>query len=308
MQKKIAVETPKFGSSDIYMLMAVVFWAVNFSLVKIALREFSPLGFNGIRMVLASAVLVFVLRLNGESFSLQKSQVGKLIILGIAGNTVFQLFFIHGINLTTASNTSLIMAMAPGIIALLSSLMKHERLSRTAWTGILVSFLGFSLVITSQNGAFHWSWQTVRGDVLIFAANFLWAFYTVFSKPVLENMSPLKLTSMTMVVGAAFFLPFSVKDLIHLPYSALSWKAWASLLYSGVFALAICYVIWYVSVKRVGNSRTAIYNNFVPVITVLFAYFSLGERITLLQAAGALVIFAGVYLTRSGKWAFYPRE
>jgi len=290
----------KFGTTDALMLMAILFWAVNFSFVKIALRELSPLGFNGIRLLFASVVLVFILVLSGESLKVDQKTFWKLVFLGLIGNTAYQMFFIHGIDLTTASNSAIIIAMSPAFIALLSTLMKHERVHTAAWVGILFSFVGFYLVIASRFGTFQFSSLSVRGDLLIFCGNIFWTVFTVFSKPLLERMSPLKLTTLTMAIGTVFFLPFCIKDISHIPFRTVSLKAWGSLLYSGLFALVICYVIWYASVQRVGNTKTAIYDYLIPVFTAIFAYFFIDERITEQQAVGAIIIFVGVYLARIG--------
>ena len=294
----------RFGTTDVLMLSAMLFWAVNFSFVKIALREFSPLAFNGIRLIFASLMLVLLLLLRGESLRVSRRTFWKIVFLGLIGNTAYQMFFIHGIDLTTASNSAIIIAMTPLFIAFLSSRMKHERVHSAAWAGIFFSFVGFYLVIASRVGTIEFSSLSVRGDLLIFSGNFCWAVYTVFSKPMLERMSPLKLTTLTMISGTAFFLPFCIKDISQIPYSAVSYKAWGSLFYSGLFALVICYVIWYVSVRRVGNTKTAIYGYLIPVFTVIFAYFFIDERITVQQGAGAIIIFAGVYLARIGYTRF----
>lgn len=293
-------EPKKFGATDLFMLLAVLIWAINFSFIKIALREFSPLGFNGLRLILASLMLILVLLVSKEGFSHVRSNFWKLCILGIVGNTIFQLLFIHGLNWTTASSTSIVMAMTPVFVALLSISIKQERLHWAAWMGIFVSFIGFYLVITKQAGTFYFSWLNLRGDLMIFLGNILWAVYTVFSKPLLEKISPLKLTAMTMAFGAVFYLPFAAKDIIEIQWVELSFQAWAALIFSALFVLVISYVIWYASVKRVGNSKTAIYGNFTPIFTVLFAYIFLSEKITFLQAVGGLIILMGVYLTRTG--------
>jgi drug/metabolite transporter (DMT)-like permease len=298
------VNRKKFGTTDVLMVSAILFWAVNFSFVKIALRELSPFGFNGIRLLFASAMLVLILVLSGESLKVDQNTLWRLVFLGLVGNTAYQMFFIHGIDLTTASNSAIIIAISPVFIALLSSLMKHERIHPAAWAGILFSFVGFYLVISSQLGTLRFSSLSVRGDLLIFCGNICWAVYTVFAKPLLERMSPLKLTALTMVVGTIFFLPFSVKDIANIPYRTISLKVWGSLIYSGLFALVICYVIWYASVRRVGNTKTAVYDYLIPVFTVIFEYFFIDERITLQLVAGALIIFAGVYLTRMGYTRF----
>lgn len=301
-------EHTKFGTTDVLMLSAVLVWAVNFSFVKIALRELSPLGFNGLRLLFASAVLFLILGLSREGIKVDRKTLRMLIVLGLCGNTAYQMFFIHGINLTSASNSAIIIAMTPVFIAFLSSRMKHEKVHPAAWAGILFSFLGFYLVVSSRLGTVQFSAQSIKGDALIFCGNICWSFYTVFSRPLLDKMSPLKLTALTMVTGTIVYIPFCIRDIYRIPYSAVSFKAWGSLLYSGMFALVICYVIWYASVWRVGNTKTAVYDYLIPVFTAIFAYFFLDERITVQQAAGALVIFGGVYLARMGYKKFVPSK
>lgn len=303
------MEEPKgFGATDIFMLLAILCWAINFSFMKIALREFSPLAFNGIRLLFASLILIIALFVRGEGFSLAKSDIPKILFLSIIGNTAFQLLFIQGLNWTTASNTSVIMAMTPVFVAMLSVLLKQEKIHWAGWLGIVISFIGFYFIITKQVGTFHFSWEEQRGDLMILIGNLFWAIYTVFSKPFLEKISPLKWTSITLAVGTVFYLPFAALDIVRIQWSEISFQAWAVLIYSGLFAIAICYVIWYASVRRVGNSRTAIYGYLSPIFTILFAYLLLSERITLLQIGGALIIFAGVYLTRSGYRLFERRK
>jgi len=290
----------KLGLTDVFMLLAILIWAVNFPLIKIALREFSPLAFNGIRLTFASTVLIIFLLFSKQGLSVAKKDIWKLVVLGIVGNTVYQLLFIHGINLTTASNTSIIMAMTPASVALLSSVFKHERVHWAAWLGIALSFAGFYLVITKQPGTFALSWENLRGDIMIFFGNLVWAIYTVFSKPLLGRISPLKWSSLTLAIGTMFYIPICIPAFIKQDFQQVSLKAWAILIYSGIFALAVSYVIWYVSVKRVGNSKTAIYGNLTPVFTIIFASFLIAERINIWQAAGTAILLIGVYLTRSG--------
>jgi drug/metabolite transporter (DMT)-like permease len=290
----------KLGLTDLYMLLTILIWAVNFPLIKIALREFSPLAFNGIRLAFASLILLFFLLLSRQGFGVQKRDLFKLIVLGIIGNTIYQLLFIQGINLTTASSTAIIMAMTPVSVALLSSLLKHERIHWAAWVGILLSFVGFYLVITERPGTFLFSWENLKGDMMIFLGNIVWAVYTVFSKPFLTRISPLKWSSLSLAAGTLFYLPFCIPALSSQNFNQVSIRSWAILAYSGIFALAVSYVVWYLSVQRVGNSKTAIYGNITPIFTVIFAFALIGERISLWQGLGTLILLSGVYLTRSG--------
>jgi drug/metabolite transporter (DMT)-like permease len=289
------------------MLLTVLFWAVNFSFIKIALMELAPLSFNGIRLFFAALILVLILFLSREGFSVSLSDFWRLFLLGIIGNTIFQMFFIHGLNWTTASKTSIVMAITPIFVALLSSLFKQEKIHWGAWMGIVISFVGFYLVISREPGQLRLTWESVRGDLMILSGNFCWAVYTVFSKNLLSRMSPLKLTAITMMIGALFYLPFCIPDLSKLHISDVSIEAWGSLAYSCLFALVISYLIWYFSVKRVGNTKTAIYSNLTPIFTVIFAYFFISETITVFQALGAVIILVGVYFTRAGYRHFMKR-
>ncbi len=300
-------EYKKLGATDFFMLLTVLFWAVNFTVIKIALRQFSPQGFNGLRLLFSALVLILVLIISREGLSLRKADFWAALGLGIIGHTGYQLLFIHGINWTKVSNTSIIMGMTPVFIALLSTFLKHEKIQWAAWLGILVSFIGFYLVITQQGEGFQMIWESVRGDVLIFTGNLLWAAYTVFSRPFLNRVSPLKWTSLTLALGTVFYLPFAAPAIFRIPWKEISLQGWMFLLYSGLFAIALCYVIWYTSVKRIGNSKTAIYGNINVVFSVSIAYVFLAERITPLQVCGAVIIFAGVYLTRFG-YRFFKKK
>jgi len=297
-----------FGASDALMLVAVVMWGVNFSCIKIALRELTPGGFNGLRLLLTAVLFLVLLAISGQGFRLEKKDAWKLLLIGVAGNTLYQVFFIKAISLTSASNTSLILSMSPIFVALLSALFGMERIHWAAWLGILISFVGLYLIITKQNGGFHFRAANSQGDLFIFLGTILWASYTVFSKPFLEKLSPLKFSAVTVSFGVLFYFPLTVKDVLAIPWAAISWKAWAMLFLSSLFGFVFGYIIWYYSVKKVGNAKTAIYNNLTPVFTVIFAAVLLQEKVYPVQIIGAAIILSGVYLTRSGYRYFMERR
>ncbi|MDH5705689.1 MAG: DMT family transporter, partial [Candidatus Aminicenantes bacterium] len=153
-------EHKKFGAIDLLMILAVLIWAVNFTVIKIALREFSPLGFNGLRLAFSALILIIVLAISGEGLHLRREDIWGALGLGIIGHTTYQLLFIHGLNWTKVSNTSIIMAMTPILIALLSTVLKHERIHWAGWLGILMSLVGFYLVITKQGDTLQLTWES----------------------------------------------------------------------------------------------------------------------------------------------------
>ena len=289
-----------FETTDLWMLLTTMVWAVNLSLIKFSLREFTPHGFNGVRLALSAAIFLVVLAFRRGGFSLGRGDFLKVAVLGLLGTTVYQLLFIQGISRTQATTTSMIMPMTPVFIAVLSSVFKLERIHWAAWLGIAVSFLGVYLLVTGQNGHLGLNRQSVKGDVFILLANLAWALYTVLSKPLLERIPPLKLAGLSAGIGTAFYLPFAAADVGRVSWTSISAGAWASLLYSAVLAIVVGFIVYSSSVRTVGNTKTGIYSNLNPVFAVVFAWFFLSERITALEAGGGFVIFLGVYLTRSG--------
>ena len=293
----------RLGATDLFMLLAVLIWAFNFSVIKIALKEFTPGSFNGPRLTIASLLLLIFLRLKEGSVGPPRGDLFKLVILGAIGNTFYQFLFINGIYRTSASTTSLILTMTPILIALLSALFIRERIHWVGWLGILTSFFGLYFVVFGNSAGISIGQNVLRGNLMILLGNLFWAIYTVFSKPLLERMSALRLTTLTLSFGTLFYLPLAAKEIAALDWSSLSARSWAALIFSAIFAIAMSYVFWYSSVKRVGNTKTGIYSNITPVLTVFFAQLFLGERIGLAKVIGALVIILGFYLTRFGyRW------
>ncbi len=132
----------------------------------------------------------------------------------------------------------------------------------------------------------RFSGEGFRGDLMIFFGTILWSLYTVFSKDFLDRISPLKFAAVTVFFGALTYLPFSVGAIVRIPWSRVSAASWAGLAFSSVFSLVLGYLIWYTSVRRVGNARTAVYSNLTPLFTALFAYLFLGESLGLRKIIG----------------------
>jgi drug/metabolite transporter (DMT)-like permease len=291
----------KVTANDLLMLVVVTIWAVNLSLVKIALAEIPPMPYNGIRLLLAAAGLVAWLLFTEKDLRLRRRDLPKIVMLSFSGYALYQYLFISGINLTTASNTAVIFGSTPIMVSLLSSFFKHERITPLGWLGIALGFAGIYLVISGRAGGFSLSDRTWKGDLLLFAAVFLWAHYSVSARPLLKVYSPLKFTAVTMGLGSLMFFPFTLPQLRQLSFAAVSAQAWLCMLYSGWVALSLALVLWFISVRRVGNSQTAVYSNLQPVLAVVFAYLLLGEKATSSLLIGAAVIFIGIYFTRKGR-------
>jgi len=298
----------RMGRTDLLILLVILLWSVNLSVIKIGLRSLSPHAFNALRLSLAAiAYAVVLLARPGRLALARKGDGWKAAALGLLGITFYQVFFINGVSVMDASTASIVMGTSPVFIALLATAIGQERLSPAAWAGIAISFGGFLLVIAGGNGGLVFTWEAWRGAVLILLANACWAGYTVFSKPALDRNSAFSLAAVSTIGGTAVYLPFAVRDLARVEWARIPWQGWGAVAYAGLVAIFLCFVLWYVSVKEVGSSKTGVYSNLTPILAIFFAGLFLGERLAPIQAAGAAVTLAGVYLTRSG-YRFFERK
>ena len=278
------------------MLLVVLIWGVNFTVTKGAFARFPPLAFTGVRFALASLLLVpLVRRLEGPE-PLPRGVLTRLIVLGVVGNTLYQLGFISGLDRTTASNSALILAAMPSIVALLAVALGFEPLRPKVLGGVLVATAGVVLVVAARGAGFGGT--TMAGDLLTLGAVVCWAGYTLGLRVLPPEVSPLRVTMVTTVAGAPGLVLAGLPEMLGMDWSAVGWQGWAALGYATFLSLLVAYLIWNRSVKVVGPSRTVIYMCLTPLVAVATAAAFLGERPKPLQAVGAALNIGGVVLTR----------
>jgi hypothetical protein len=95
---------------DPALLVLAVIWGINFPVIKGALEVLSPLVFNALRFPLAAGVLLALMVATGGLALPERRHVAAVLGLGILGNVVYQLFFIHGVAGTSAGNASLLLS------------------------------------------------------------------------------------------------------------------------------------------------------------------------------------------------------
>jgi drug/metabolite transporter (DMT)-like permease len=302
----------RISSLDGWLLLVTLIWGSNFTIVKKSLLEIPPSGFNLLRLVLASAVLLALLpRLPqrvvqdgegpvrrpapGRVEGLTRHDWQTLVGLAIVGHCLYQILFMYGLPRTSVANTSLVFGCTPITVALMSAALGHERVPLTRWMGVALSAVGIYLVV---GGGGSLTSESLRGDLAIFGAMLCWAAYTVASKPLLARHAPITITSLSMAIGTIMYAPVGAADLIGLDWRGVSPGAWSGVVVSSLLALVVAYLIWYTAVQRIGTTRTAIYSNMVPLVAMAVAAIWLDEPLTAIKIVGAGAVIAGVAITK----------
>ena len=301
---------------DALLVLMTVIWGGNYSVIKAALREIPPIAFNALRLSLASLLFLVAIgvgsRLRFLRTSIHRHPQGErvqklqttpdtlrdwigIVLLALVGQFIYQLLFMGALARTSVANSSLILGCTPIFVALMTAALGHERITPLRWGAAALSAFGIYLVV--GHGAAV-SRASLGGDLMMLAAVLCWSASTVGSRPLLARHSPLVVTGYSMAIGSAFYVPFAWVALRGLAWREVSASAWLSIAFSAVFALCVAYMIWYTAVQRLGNTRTSVYSNMVPLVAMVVAWGWLGEHIGPMKIAGAAAIILGVALTK----------
>jgi drug/metabolite transporter (DMT)-like permease len=284
------------ASADAGMLLVCLIWGINFGVTKLAIGQMPPLPFTAVRFAIASLLLWIALRVTEGPLALPAPTLRRLVVLGVVGNTLYQLAFILGLAHTTATNSSLLLSTMPMVVALFAGALGLERVSARMGWGIALGTLGVALVIATRGVGF--TAGTIGGDLLTVLAVLCWAGYTLGLRSLPAGVSSLRVTTVTTLAGAPGLILAGLPGMVRLDWSAVPRTAWGAMAYATIFSLVVAYILWNRSVKAVGGTRTAVYMCVVPLVASAAAWVLLGERVHPLQGIGAVLIIAGVLLTR----------
>ena len=280
------------------MLLTTLIWGGNFTISKLALREIPPLQFTAIRFVAGSLVLAIVL-LRLDRLRWPPAGMGwPLIILGLIGNTLYQLCFIHGLFRTSATDAALILASLPTMVTVSAALLGLEQTTvRQRW-GVVLATTGV-VAIVLRNG-FGQGGGDLVGDLLMLAATGCWTIYSLGLRRISGSMPALELTAWTLFTGTPGLFLMGLPGLVALDWGGVSLAGWAAVGYAALLSLTAAYVLWSRSIRALGAGRTAIYSCGVPLVAATVALLLLGEQPTLAHALGATLIISGVLLSNRG--------
>jgi len=297
------------GTTYIKLILATFFWGATFVAAKWSVREAPPFIVAVTRYAISTVALFILLawmtwgkRRHGHfPFPHGIGQWLNLFSLGLTGIFFYNVFFLTGIQWTTATNASLILAATPIQTAVLSSLWLKERIQPAQVAGFLLSFVGVVAVISkgSLEAVLHTSFNP--GDVLMLGTSLSFAVFSVRGRTVLDDFSPLSATAYASLFGVLMFILLIVLDGLHLPEPPrFSLYGWLAILQLSLLSTVVGTVWWYEGVKKIGAGRSAMFFNLVTVFAILLAALLLGERLLWPQLLGAAFVIGGVYLGTVG--------
>ncbi len=276
-----------------------------------------PLMIVTVRYLLAVICLFLILKFKEGTLNWKfaKSQWKLLTIMGLLSVTFYQVGYLYGEFFTAASDASIMVAtMAVWVVILSSVFLKTESFTWKKGIGTFLAFtsvfivVGFSPNVNVLN--------RILGDLLIIAAAFAYAVYTVISRYFLNKtqnnpkyIQPSSLWIMTWVSFFGFLITTPIALLISpefinpLEYLTIPPRVWWGIAYLAFFSTVGAYTFYLEGIKRLGASRAAIFQTLVPLFGVIFSTLFLHEvfDIIIYPITLLLVIVGVILVNHKGK-------
>ena len=281
--------------------ITVVIWGSTFVFTKILLQNgLSPAQIFTLRFVIAYLLMVLGCMATGKKFKLFSDSIRDeivMLMLGITGGSVYFLAENAAMLYTTATNTSLIVCSCPLFAMLLMALVyrQSEHITKIQAFGSVLACIGMATVVLNGRFVLHLS---PIGDMLAFGACLCWAFYSLLTKEVMQRYDTIFITRKVFFYGLVSIIPYFVM-VPELPPMEVLLRADVilNLLFLGVVASMLCYVVWNWVIRKLGAVIATNWVYFNPVVTIIFAWWLLNEQITPWFLLGTLLIIVGMALS-----------
>jgi drug/metabolite transporter (DMT)-like permease len=279
------------------LLLVVVVWAGSFSVIKALLDDgFAAQDVALLRYAIAAPGFALVLGLARGLPGLTRRDTLRVAAAGLLVVVGYHLCLNVGESHTTSGVAGLVVALAPGITLVLSTLVGLDSISLRQVAGLAIAFAGGAVVVALGTGE-SLSLQSAKGPLVVLGAPLAFALYNVLLKPLLGRYDLLALTAATSLVGTLGLLPFVGRSTIESAEHASAGDA-ALLLYLGLLATLVGYVLWNLGLRGLGPTRAVSYTYAISPLAVLIGAAVLGEPLSVFLALGGALVVGGIALTQ----------
>ena len=280
-----------------YAIVAAIGFSAKAILVKLAYVEsVDAITLLALRMAFALPFfLVVAAQVNRDAHALRLTAKDRLAVvgLGLIGYYLASYLDFLGLQYISAGLERLILFLYPTMVVIISALVFKHRIGRTGLLALAISYAGIALVFLHDLHVLQL--DALTGSVLVFGSALAYAVYLVGAGHTIARIGATRFTAYVMTVAcAACLVQFAVTH----PLSALSLP---SRVYGLSIAMAVLSTVMpafllAASMRRIGSVHTSMIGSVGPVSTIVLAYVFLGERMSLVQVAGSMLVLAGVLM------------
>lgn len=277
----------------------MIFWGVSFILTKELFLTEGHLTVTlliAMRLAIATAVMLPALAITRRLQRIRKADIKWFLLLALCEPFIYHLCETNGVQLLSGSLASVIIATIPLFVPFGMWVAYRQRISLPLIVGVLLSLVGVFLLL---NGEVGFGGTAVKGLLFLGGAVAIAVIYTLFLVKVVNRYHPLVITTWQNIIGLAYFIPL-VLAFDGGQIAQLSWspKMLLLLLVLGICCSTLAYAGYNYGVRTLGASEACIFNNAIPVFSLIAAVLIGQESFSWVKVVGIAIVIAGVVLSQ----------
>ena len=282
-------------------LLTATAWGASFLSTKVLMIQggFSPVEMYTYRFAVAYLLLLCITF--KKLFANNWKDELQLLLCGVCAGSLYFITENYALQNTSTGNVSLLASISPLFTAAIMALVFRTKVGAGVVIGSVVAFIGVACVIFSNGEGFV---IKPTGDLLAISASLSWAVYTLAAKRLIPIYSGLFITRKLFFYGVLTALPFLFMQHsmsgepyhLRLLFSFDHPEYILNFLFLVVFCSVLAYLIWNEVMRVLGPVATNNYLYLQPLVTMIAAYFVLGEKIYPLGYVGCVLIIGGLII------------
>jgi drug/metabolite transporter (DMT)-like permease len=279
-------------------VLAAIIWSGNFIIARGVIKNIPPVSLAFYRWVLASIIIFpFAIRQFRSEWAVVKKSWHYLFWVSLTGIALFNTFVYVGAHYTSAINLALIGTTSSPIMAtIMARIFLKEEIGWMKLLGLAFCVTGVLFLLTKGNFQHLLTFRFSTGDLWVLAAAFCFAVYNTLVKKKPTGISPINFLFTAFSFGTILLLPFFLWEINNSEPVAWSTDLLLAILYLGLGASVICFLIWNIAIGKIGAARTILFGNLIPIFSSLGAVLFLHEKFTSSHLVGMILVFSGILL------------
>ncbi len=277
---------------------ATIIWAGNFIIARGVIKEIPPVTLSFYRWSCATLIiLLFAWKGLAKEWATVKKHFFYFLLTAVTGISLFNTFVYIAGHSTGAINMALIgTASSPIMAVLLAGIFLKEKITAERIIGMLICIAGIFLILSKGSWKSLASFSFGKGDWWMLAAGLSFAIYNVAAKKKPVSVSPVHFLFIIFFIGTLVLLPFYVYEYSQQGGFAINLSSTSTILYLGIGASVLSFLLWNFSIEKIGVARTALFGNLIPVFSSIEAVIFLGESVSWVHIASFALVLAGLLI------------
>jgi len=282
----------------ISIILAMTFWSLTYVWYKMVYEAYNPITTVLLRLVLSSIMLIVLMYPLGKLQKIHFKDLKYFLLVTFFQPFLYFLCESFGVKLVSSTLSAVIISTIPLFSPFATAYFFKEKITKLNFAGIVISIVGVAFVIFSRNSDVEIEVNTV-GILLLFLAVAAGIGYSIVIKKLSGKYNSISIVTYHNIIGIFFFAPlFFIFEYDHFMSVGYVQEAVVPMLELAFFGSSFAFIFFTFSIQKIGVTKSNAFTNAIPVLTAIFAFFLLGETLSVIKMAGIGLVIAGLFMSQ----------